>query len=126
VIGVKCAALKAKLLKEFYSQLGSPANYKKQIGIFVPTGMVHLLGTENYANLLKDRNTFLNSVVNIPVGDFQHETLDIPFSLDTTTNIDQTTLLEVTKDQNWCLNLKKTKIPNKVLVMTTKQQLAMA
>jgi len=79
MIGIKCAALKLKLLKEFYSHLASPARYEKQIKIFIPTGAVHLLGTKKYMNLLKDHNALIDSIKTIPLGDFQHEMLDIPF-----------------------------------------------
>jgi len=123
IIGIKCASNKAKLLKEFFSQLASPEHYEKQIGVFVPTGAVHSIGSENYAKLLSDNNVFLKSVVNIPVGDFSHETLDIPFSLDSDTDIDQTTLADIIMEQPWCLNVKKTSIHNKVLLTTTKTNL---
>jgi len=42
IIGIKCASTHAQLLKEFYSQLASPAHYEKQIGVFISTGAVHL------------------------------------------------------------------------------------
>jgi len=38
IIGIKCIADKVCILKEFFSQLGLPASYKKQIGIFILTG----------------------------------------------------------------------------------------
>jgi len=79
VIGIKCTADKAKLMKEFYSQLASLAHYEKQIGIFVPIGAVHLLGVPNYAKLIRDNNSFLQSITTIPISDFQYATLDIPF-----------------------------------------------
>jgi len=62
----------------------------------------------------------------IPLGDFQHETLDIPFSLDTNTDIDQTTLLDIIMEPPWCLNVEKMKIINKVMVTTTKNGLETA
>ena len=123
LIGIKCAAPQARLLKEFFSQLASPVGYEKQIGMFIPTGAVHLLGREKYINLLKENNAFIDTVTTIPVGDFQHETLDIPFSLDNNTDIDQTTLQEVIEDQTWCINVERTKINNKVMITTTKNQL---
>jgi len=123
IIGIKCASDKAKLLKEFFSQLASPEHYEKQIGVFVPTGTVHSIGSENYAKLLSDNNVFLKSVVSIPIGDFSHETLDIPFSLDSDTDIDQTTLADIIMAQPWCLNVEKTSIHNKVLLTTTKTHL---
>jgi len=123
IISIKCASTQAKLLKEFFSQLASPEHYKKQISIFVPTGAVHTIGSTIYAKLLGDNNAFLKSVITIPVGDFSHETLDIPFSLDKDTDIHQTTLTDIMMEQTWCLNVKKTSIHNKVLLTTTKSQL---
>jgi len=99
IIGIKCAQEKAKLLKEFYTQLGSPTHYEKQIGVFVPTGAVHSLGSANYAKLLSDNNAFLQSIITIPIGNFVHETLDIPFCTEANTDIDQTTLLDVLMEQ---------------------------
>jgi len=49
--------------------------------------------------------------------------LDIPFSLDKTTDIDQTTLAEVILEQTWCISVEKTITTNKVLVVTTHGQL---
>jgi len=113
-------------LKEFYSQLASPAHYEKQIGVFIPTGAVHLLGAANYANLLRDHNSYLQSIVTIPVGDLQHATLDIPFLLDPATDIDQTTLQDMLDDMPWCHSIERTKTPNKILILTTQAQLATA
>jgi len=126
IIAIKCEQGKAKLLKEFYSQLASPEHYVKQIGIFVPTGAAHSLGAENYAKLLSDNNAFLQTVLTIPMGDFPHETLDIPFSMDANMDIDQTTLADAIMEQEWCLNVEKTSTNNKVLVTTTKAHLEKA
>jgi len=126
IIAIKCAHDKARLLKEFYSQLASPENYEKQIGVFVPTGTAHTIGSEKYAKLLSDNNAFLQSVVTILVGDFSHETLDIPFSTDTMMDINQTTLMDIIMEQTWCLNIEKTSIHNKVLLTMTKAHLETA
>jgi len=126
VLGVKSTIQQARLLKEFFSQLASPTHYENQIGVFVPTGAIHLLGTENYAKLIRDNNAFIHSVVSIPIGDFQHETLDIPFSLDSSTDIDTITLLDLIAEQSWCLSIDKTTTMNKVIVTTTKTQLETA
>ncbi len=126
MLGIKSAAPKAKLLKEFFAQLGSTAHYEKQLGVFVPTGVVHILGPENYIKLICDNNRFIHSVVTVPVGNFQHDKLDIPFLIDTSTDIDQTTLLEIIAEQEWCLSVEKTTIHNKVLLTTTKMLLETA
>ena len=126
VLGIKGTLQQARLLKEFFSQLASPAHYEKQIGIFIPTGAVHLLGAANYIQLIRENNAFIHNVATIPIGDFQHETLDIPFSLDTSTDIDQTTLLDLIGDQPWCFSIDKTTTLNKVLITTNKTQLETA
>jgi len=126
VIGIKCAVSKARLLKEFFSQLASPMSYEQQIGIYVPAGAVHILGTSNYAAIIQDHNLFLNSVITIPLGDFPHATLSIPFSLDPSTDINQMTLPDFILNQEWCISVDKTKIDNKVMVTTTKPHLETA
>jgi len=125
VIGIKCAITKAWLLKEIYSQLSSLASYEKQIGIFLPISTVHLIGPQNYTNLLRDHNNYLRNVTTIHLGDFQHVTLNIPFSLNISINIDQMTLMDVIAEQEWCISMDKTNIiMNKVMIMTTKPYLA--
>jgi len=126
VLGVKSTVQQAKLLKEFFSQMASPVHYENQIGVFVPTGAVHLLGADNYDKLIRDNNAFIHSVVTIPLGDFQHESLDIPFSLDPSTDIDTITLLDFIAEQPWCLSVDKTTTTNKVLLTTTKPHLETA
>jgi len=126
IIGIKCAADKGRLLKEFFTQLASPEQYEKQIGFFIPTGAVHTLGAQNYSKLISENKAFVNSVMAIPIGDFQHATLDIPFSTDTNTDIEQTTLIDVINDQPWCLNVERTSVANKIMVMTTQEHLETA
>jgi len=107
VIGIKCALDKAKLMKEFYSQLASPVHYEKQIGVFIPMGVIHILGAPNYAKLICNNNSFLHSVTMIPLGNLQHATLNIPFSLNPSTDIKQTTLSNLISKFPWCISLKK-------------------
>jgi len=126
VIGIKCVATHAKLLKEFYSQLASPAIYEKQIGVFIPMGAIHLLGEENYVNLIRENNAFLDDVTTIPLGDFQHATLDIPFSLDSSMDIDQITIQDLIAEQPWCWGVERTNVTNKVMITTTKKQITQA
>jgi len=52
VIGVKYAFPKAKLLKEFFLQLGSPTCCKKLIGMFIPTGAANLLRAAMYEKII--------------------------------------------------------------------------
>jgi len=126
IIGIKCAAGKTRLLKEFFSQLASPVSYEKQIGFFIPTGALHTLGAKNYAKLISENHAFIQSVIAIPVGDFQHATLDIPFLTDHNMDIDQITLKELISDQEWCLAIEKTSLPNKVVITTLQENLEKA
>jgi len=114
---------KLRLLKEFFAQMGNPMDLETRIGLFVPAGAVHTIGTEAYTNLICDNIAFLNSITTIPLGNFQHNTLDIPFSLDKMTNNGQTTLAKVILEQSWCISIEKTITMNKVLVVTTHGQL---
>ncbi len=125
-IGIKSAAPQARLVREFFSQLASPVHYEKQIGVFVPTGTAHLLGVDHYKKIIRDNNQFIDSVVTILVGDFQHATLDLPFSIDTTMDIKQTTLQELISDLDWCIRVDKATNDMKVIITTTKPQLEQA
>jgi len=126
VLGIKCAALKDCLLKEFFTQLGNPMNLEPHIGIFIPTSVVHMIGPEAYTNLLCDNSSFLQSITTVPIGDFQHEMLDIPFSYNSMTDIDSTTLYDTILKQPWCIIVECIIITNKVLLVTTKGQLSAA
>jgi len=90
--------------------------------MFVPTGVVHIIGPEAYTNLLCANNEFLQSITTVPLGDFQHTMLDIPFSLDANMNINQTNLYEIINSQAWCINVECSLTLNKVLIVTTKGQ----
>jgi len=92
-------------------------------GVFVPTGTANLISAKPYKKLLGDHNIYLQSITTIPLGDFQHETLDIPFSGDPNTDIDKTTLHETILSQPWCISVEITTTPNKILLVTTKGQI---
>jgi len=62
----------------------------------------------------------------VSMGDFQHATLEIPFSCDQNTDIDTTNLYETILDQPWCLSVEKMTTQNKVLIVTTKGQILLA
>ncbi len=126
VLGIKCAIDKGCLLKEFFNQSSVMTAIDPRLGTFVPTGGVHLIGMDAYAKLLREHNHFLHTVTTIPIGDFQHATLEIPFSTDATTDIDQTDLTEVIMSQPWCLSIKHSNIPNKVILITTIANILMA
>jgi len=113
-------------LERILLSAGLTSALRKKIGVFIPTGAVHLLGAANYANLLRDNNSYQQSIVTIPVGDLQHATLDIPFSLDPATDIDQTTLQDVLEEMPWCQSVERTKTQNKILIQTTQTHLATA
>jgi len=76
--------------------------------------------------LLHDNNSFLQTIATVPIGNFQHMTLDIPFSTNTSMDIDAMTLYDTILDQPWCLSLERMTTVNKVLLITTKGQLATA
>ncbi len=126
VIGIKCAVEKARLLKEFFSQMCNPMELNTRIGVFIPTGAIHMIGPEAYANLLCENNSFINNIATVPIGDFQHATLDIPYSTEADTSIDTTTLYDEILQQPWCLSVECSTVENKVLVPTTKGQLNQA
>jgi len=122
VFGIKCTIKHACLLKEFFTQLGNPMEMDTWFGVFLLTGMAQLIGADAYKKLLCDNNEYLEMITTIPVGDFQHETLKIPFSCEQNTNIDTTNLYKTILDQPWCLSVEKMTTPNKILLVMTKGQ----
>jgi len=76
-----------------------------------------------YAKLLCDNNLFLQTISTVPIGNFQHEMLDIPYLMDSSTDIDAMTLAETILTQPWCLSLERSNTANKVIIVTTKGQL---
>jgi len=123
VIGIKCSIKKSHLLKEFFMQLGDPMELDTHIRTFVPTGAIHFIGQDAYSKLLHNNNSFHQTVTTVLIGNFQHATLDIPFSTDSSTDIDATTLYTTILNQPWCLSLEHTTMANKVLLVTTKASL---
>ncbi len=126
VLGIKCAIDQARLLKEFFSQRGNPMALETRTGVFIPSGTVHIVGPEAYTNLLCDNNLYLQNIATVPIGDFQHETLDLPFPIEANTDIDTTTISDLIMEQDWCISLERSTTKNKVIVVTTKIQLKAA
>jgi len=126
MFGIKCAVEHARLLKEYCTQFSNPMELDTRFSIFLPTGAVHMIGAEAYRKLLCDNNEFLQTITTVPIGDFQHEMLEIPFSCDTNTDIDAKTLYDTMLDQPWCLSVKKTTTQHKVLLVMTKSQVLLA
>jgi len=126
VFGIKCATHHARLLKEFFTQFSNPMEMDARFGVFLPTGAAHLIGVEAYKKLLCDNNEYQQSVTTVPLGDFPHETLHLPFPCEQNTDIDLTNLYEIILEQLWCLSVEKTTTPNKILIVTTKAQVLAA
>jgi len=114
------------LLKEFFSQCGNPMALETCTGVFIPTGTVHIVGPEAYTNLLCNNNLYLQNITTVPIGDFQHATLDLPLPINVNTDIDTTTISNIIMEQTWCISLECSTMMNKVIVVTTKSQLKAA
>jgi len=68
VLGVKCAAVDAKLLNKFFTRLASETNNDQRDGVFIPKGAAYLLGPQTYEQILRENNFFLTTVATIPVN----------------------------------------------------------
>jgi len=68
VIGVKGAPQDAKLLGNFFTCMAAASGETHRDGVFLPRGVVHLLGPQTYANVLQENEVFLNHVASIPVN----------------------------------------------------------
>jgi len=88
----------------------------------VPIDNIHIAGSANYAKFDLQNNCFLQTITTIPIGNFQQTTFDIPFSTNTTMDIDQTMLHNILCNQPWFMSIEKT-IPTNSSSLTTKKQL---
>jgi len=68
VIGVKGKPKDVKLLGEFLTWLASELSTDPHDDVYLPKGMVHLLGTNTYEQVLKENNFFLDNVATIPMN----------------------------------------------------------
>jgi len=68
VIGIKGAPKDTKLLGKFFTRMATELSNDSRDGVFLPKGVVHLLGPVTYAQVLHENNFFLNHVVTIPVN----------------------------------------------------------
>jgi len=56
VLGIKCAPHDAKLLGEFFTHMAAETSNEQRDGIFLPKGVVHLLGLQTYEQVLRNHN----------------------------------------------------------------------
>jgi len=68
VLRVKCAPHDAQLLSKFFTHMASTTSNDQRDGVILPKGVVHLLGTQTYKQVLKDNNFFLTTVATIPIN----------------------------------------------------------
>jgi len=88
------------------------------IGMFVPNSTIHMIGPNVYRKLLCNNYAFLQNITTVPLGNFQHETLDIPFSNETNMDIDTMMLTKTILEQPWHLSFECIMTPNKILIVT--------
>jgi len=118
IIGIKCAILKAIFWRSFLLNLDLMET-ETCMGTFVPTRAVHMIGLEAYTKLLNDHNHFLHTVTTVPIGNFQHATLEIPFLTDANNGVEQTNLTKIILAQFWYLSLECWATLNRIMVITT-------
>jgi len=99
VFGIKCAVEHTRLLKEFFTQLSNPMEMDTRLGIFLPNGTAHMIGAGAYKKLLCNNNKYLQTITTIPVSNFQHAMLEIPFLCNQNTDINATNFYETILDQ---------------------------
>jgi len=68
VIGVKGSPKDAKLLGKFFTRLAVDTSTKQLNGLFLPKGVVHLIGPSTFEQVLKDNNFFLTTMATVPVN----------------------------------------------------------
>jgi len=121
VVGVKGVLRDAKLLGEFFTRLASEANSDARDRVFLLKGMVHLLGPATYAQVLKEKNFFLNNVATIPVN-LEHAAWYAIIDPDTHLDNEPVTLYKHLIHQPWFLRVESV-TQSKCLIVTTKSNL---
>jgi len=124
VIGVKGSPKDAKLLTEFFTRQATDGNNDQRNGVFIPKGMVNLIGPSTFEQALKNNNFFLTTVATVPVN----LTFDAWFSVidpNQTAEEDPISLHDHLLRHSWFIRLEPV-TRNKTIIVTTKSNLSAA
>jgi len=110
------AHIDAKLLNEFLMHMAT--NYHDQRdGVFVPKGVVHLLGLQTYKQVLKDHNFFLTTVATVPIN-LEYRAWFAVINPTNASESDPTSLYEHLIRKPWFLRIEEVDRRKCLIIMT--------
>jgi len=121
VLGVKCVLHDTKLLGEFFTCMAAATNNDHCDGVFLPKGVVHLLGPKTYKQVLKDNNFFLMMVAMVPIN-LEYGAWFAVINSTNTSETDAVSLHDHLLCKPWFLQIKSVN-HNKCLIITMKPNL---
>jgi len=81
VLGIKCQAGKAALLREFLLQSSAKIEQEGQ-GKFIPAGLANIIGTKTMKMIIQDNNQYLKLITTIPINGIPDNTLQMEIIID--------------------------------------------
>ncbi len=124
VLGVKGAPQDAKLLSEFFTRMAADTSTDHRDGVFLPKGVVHLLGPQTYEQVLQENNFFLTNVATIPVN-LEHRAWFAIIDPHQTSEMEPVSLHDHLLCKLWFTHIELV-TRNKCLILTTKSNLPKA
>jgi len=81
VLGIKCQAGKAALVREFLLQSSNKIE-QEGLGKFIPAGLANVIGTETMKAIIRTNNQYLKSVTTIPINGIPNNSLQTEIIID--------------------------------------------
>jgi len=128
VLGIKCQAGKAALIREFLIQTSSQIE-KQGLGKFIPAGLANVIGTETMTTIIRNNNQYLKSLTTIPINGIPNLTLQTEIIIDDDLPEAEKVPIKVQDyllSAEWCHGIEPTDRTGRYLLITTYQQIAEA
>jgi len=128
VLGIKCQASKAALLREFLLQTSQTLE-QQGLGKFIPAGLANVIGTETMTSIIRSNNQYLKSITTVPINGLPADALKIEITVaDDTPEKDRVpiTVHNYLLNAEWCHGLEPTGREGRYLLITTYSQIAAA
>jgi len=88
-------------------------------------GIATIIGHTEYQALLRENNKFFSTLTTIPVLDIDDHTMGLEVTVPDSKDGHKTmTICKSFQQQDWCLQVKPTQTPGKLLFVTTKGQVS--
>jgi len=126
-IGIKCAARHHALFRELFSQLFTTPPTKLAHIQFSLSGILTVIGAAAFQNLIRDNNKHFDNLATIPLAGItnDHLDLDIPVADPKDPN-HRMTIRKIILANEWCSTIETTHTNGRLLLTTTKHNLAEA